>query len=184
MMRDETTAAAIRACAANRHLSEAETEKWLAMPTPSRMGLLDVAERLQLRTGQLVAAIDLLTEIEIREGVSPAEILLRDDVQRACKLAGSGAWRAAAFIEELRKIRFPRLRDAIDRLSSEITALKLPSGVRVELPKDLSSDELVVRISARTGRELEKLIEALAEKKPGLVRIAEMMGGDDGDNEE
>ncbi len=184
MMRDETTAAAIRACAAGRHLSELQTEKWLAMPTPSRMGLLDVAERLNMRTGQLVAAIDLLTEIEIREGVSPAEILLREDVQRACRLAGSGPWRAAAFIEALRKIRFPRLKEAADRLSAEIAALKLPSGVRVELPKDLGSDELVVRISARTGRELENLIDAVAEKKTGLVRIANLMSGDDVENEE
>jgi hypothetical protein len=180
-MRDETTAAAIRACAANRHLSEAQTEKWLAMPTPSRMGLLDVAERLNLRTGQLVAAIDLLTEIEIREGVSPAEILLRDDVQRACKLAGSGPWRAAAFIETLRKIRFPRLKEAVDHLSAEIAALKLPSGVRVELPKDLGSDELVVRIGARTASEMEKLIDAIAQRKAGLLRIANLMSGEHSD---
>ena len=184
MMRDETTAAAIRACAENRHLSDSQTEKWLAMPTPSRMGLLDVAERLNLRTGQLVAAIDLLTEIEIREGTAPAEILLREDVQRACKLNGSGPWRAAAFIEALRQIRFPRLKEAIDLLSSEIVALKLPAGLRVELPKDLGSDVLIVRISAHTGRELENLIDALAEKKGGLVRIANLMSGDNVDNKE
>ena len=179
MMRDETTAAAIRASAANRHLDEAHTEKWLAMPTPSRMGLLDVAERLNLRTGQLVAAIDLLTEIEIREGVSTAETLLRDDVQRSFKLAGSGPWRAAAFIEALRKIRFPRLREAQERLSSEIAALKLPSGIRIELPKDLASDELMIQISARTAGEMEKALDALADKKLGLMRIVEMLGGDD-----
>ena len=182
MMRDETTAAAIRASAANRHLDEAHTEKWLAMPTPSRMGLLDVAERLNLRTGQLVAAIDLLTEIEIREGVSTAQILLRDDVQRSFKLAGSGPWRAAAFIEALRKIRFPRLREAQDRLSSEIAALKLPSGIRVKLPKDLGSDELTIEIGARAGRELEKLIDVLTEKKAGLARLVELLGGNDDHN--
>ena len=179
MMRDETTAAAIRACAASRHLPESHLEKWLAMATPSRMGLLDVAERLNLRTGQLVAAIDLLDEIEVRDGVPPAEILLRDEVQRACKLAGSGPWRAAAFIEALRKIRFPRLKLALDRLSSEVAALKLPAGVSVVLPKDLGSDELMIHVSARTGRKLENLIDALAAKKSGLVRIAKLMGGDD-----
>src|ERR1700736_4834265 len=100
-MRDESTAAAIRACAANRHLPEVHLEKWLAMDTPSRMGLLDVAERLKLRTGQLIAAIDLLDEIEIRDGSSPAETLLRHEVQRACALQGSGPWRAAAFLQAL-----------------------------------------------------------------------------------
>jgi hypothetical protein len=179
MMRDETTAAAIRACAASRHLPEAHTEKWLAMATPSRMGLLDIAERLKLRAGQLIAAIDLLDEIEIREGVPPAAILLRDDIQRACSLAGSGPWRAAAFIDALRAIRFPRLKLATERLSSEVAALKLPAGVRVELPKDLGSDELVIRISARTGHELENQIDALTAKKPGLARIARLMGGEE-----
>jgi hypothetical protein len=179
MMRDETTAAAIRACAASHHLPESHTEKWLAMATPSRMGLLDIAERLKLRTGQLIAAIDLLDEIEIREGVPPAAILLRDEVQRACTLPGSGPWRAAAFLDALRAIRFPRLKLAMERLSSEVAALKLPAGVRVELPKDLGSDELVIRISARTERELENLIDAVAAKKAGLVRIANLIGGDD-----
>ena len=100
------------------------------------------------------------------------------------KLTGSGPWRAAAFVEALRKIRFPRLKEAVDRLSAEIAALKLPSGVRVELPKDLGSDELVVRISARTAPEMENLIDAIAQKKAALVRIANLMGGDDANNEE
>lgn len=180
-MRDETTAAAIRACAASRHLPESHVEKWLAMNTPSRMGLLDIAERLKLRTGQIIAAIDLLDEIEIREGVSPAAILLRDEIQRACTLGGSGPWRAKAFLDALRAIRFPRLKAEVERLSSEIAALKLPSGVRVMLPKDLSSDELVIRVSARTASELENLIDALGAKKSALVRIAQLIGGDDDD---
>ncbi len=184
MMRDETTAAAIRACAASRHLPEPNLEKWLAMATPSRMALLDIAERLKLRTGQLIAAIDLLDEIEIREGTSPAATLARDEIRRACALKGSGPWRAKAFLDALRAIRFPRLKLALERLSSEVAALKLPRGVHVELPKDLGSDELMIRVSARTGREVENLIDALAAKKSGLVRIAKMIGGQDGDEED
>jgi hypothetical protein len=180
MMRDESTAAAIRACAANRHLPVSHLEKWLAMDTPSRMGLLDIAERLKMRTGQIIAAIDLLDEIEIREGSSPVAILARDEIRRACALAGSGPARAAAFLEALRTIRFPHLRQTMERLSSEVAALKLPPGVRVVLPKDLGSDELMIRVSARTGRELENLIDALAAKKSGLVRLAKLIGGDDG----
>ena len=68
-------------------------------------------------------------------------------------------------------------------MSSEVAALKLPRGVHVVLPKDLGSDELMIRISARTGRELENLIDALAAKKSGLVRIAKMIGGDDDDEQ-
>ena len=178
-MRDETTAAAIRACAESRHLPQSHTEKWLAMLTPSRMALLDYAERLNLRTGQLIAAIDLLDEIEIREGIAPVAILTRDDIRRTCTLNGSGPWRAKAFVDALRAIRFPRMKETSDRIAAEIAALKLPSGARVELPKDLGSDELTIRIGARTGRELETLIGALAAKKLQLVRIIEMLGGDE-----
>jgi hypothetical protein len=179
MRRDETTAANIRACAAGRHLDDAHTERWLAMLTPSRLALLDVAERLNLRTGQLAAAIDLLDEIEIREGASPAQTLARDEIRRACTGPGSTPWRAAAFVEALRRIRFPQLQAAMDRLASEIAALKLPSSVNVVLPKDLGSDELTIRISARTASELEKAVDLLTEKKPELVRIVKMIGGDD-----
>jgi hypothetical protein len=179
MMRDETTAAAIRACAESRHLTEAQTEKWLAMATPSRMALLDYAQRLNLRSGQLVAAIDLLDEIELREGVPPVQILAREEVRRTCALNGSGPWRAKAFLDVLRAIRFPRLKRALENLESEIAALKLPRGASVELPKDLGSDELMIRISARTGRDLESLIDALAARKSALARIVKLMGGDE-----
>jgi hypothetical protein len=182
MLRDETTAASIRACASNRRLDDAHTEKWLAMLTPSRMALLDYAERLNLRTGQLAVAIDLLDEIEIREGVAPAQILAREELRRVCTMQGSTPWRAAAFIDELRKIRFPRLREAIARLSAEVAALKLPSGVRVVLPKDLASDELTIQISARTAPEMERLIDVLASKKPELIRIVNLIGGADEDD--
>jgi len=178
MLRDETTAANIRACAAGRHLDEIHTERWLAMLTPSRLALLEIAERLNLRTGQLAAAIDLLDEIEIRAGASPAQTLAREEIRRACAGAGSTPWRAAAFIEALRRIRFPELQAAID-LAAEIAALKRPAGVSVVLPKDLGSDELTIRIGARTPTELENALDALAEKKPGLVRIVKMIGGDD-----
>jgi len=179
MLRDETTAANIRACAGGRHLDEVHTEKWLAMLTPSRLALLDIAERLNLRTGQLAAAIDLLDEIEIREGVSPSQTLARDEIRRACNGAGSTPWRAAAFIEALRKIRFPQLQAAMDRLTSEIAALKLPAGVSVVLPKDLGSDELTIRISARTPSEMENALDAVAAKKPELMRVVKLIGGDD-----
>lgn len=178
-MRDETTAAAIRASAESRHLPQSHTEKWLDMPTPSRMALLDYAERLNLRTGQLVAAIDLLDEIEIREGIAPVAILTRDDMRRICTLNGSGPWRAKAFLDALRAIRFPHLKQTIDRIAAEVAALKLPSGVRVELPKDLGSDELTIRISARTASEVEKLIEAVAGKKLAIAKIADLLSGDD-----
>ena len=173
------SAEAVRELAARRRLPESHLGRWLAMDSASRDALLDVAAHLRLRTGQLVATIDLLDEISVREGVCAAAILARDSVRRAAAGAGSLPTRAASFLDAVRAIRFPRLQRAMERISAELAALRLPTGIAVVLPKDLHSDELMVRIHARTGNELRKLIESLAEKKSGLVRLAELLSGDD-----
>ena len=169
----------IRSLAARRRLPDSHLARWLAMDSGSRAALLDIAERLKLRTGQLVAAIDLLDEICVREGERPTAILSRDSVRRAANGSGSAPARAAAFIDALRAIRFPRLRRAMERMASELAALRLPAGIEVVLPKDLHSDELMVRLQAKTGREMRRLIESLVDRKAGLVQLAEMLSGDD-----
>ncbi len=186
-MSNEATIEAIHSLSKRRHLPQPHLDKWLAMEAPSRRALLEIAERLKLRTGQLVTAIELLEEISIREDATPAAILARDKVRRSCSLNGSGPARAAAFLGALRAIRFPRLKHTMDRMSAEIAALKLPRELRIILPKDLSSDELTVQISARTERELGAAIDALVQKKSGVVRLAKLLGGGDqggSDNDE
>ena len=171
--------AAIRALASRRRLPESHLAKWLAMDASAQAAFLELADRLKLRTGQIVAAIDLLDEISVRETITPGAILARDEIHRACASNGSAPTRAAVFLDALRAIRFPRLKRATERMSSAIVALRLPPSVRVVLPANLASDELMVQISARTGAEMERSINALAEKKPGLIRLVSMLSGDD-----
>ena len=170
---------AIRALAARRHLPESHLAKWHAMDPESRAALTEIVERLKLRTGQIVVAIDLLEEIAIRERTAVTAILARDEIRRATALHASGPARAAAFLDVLRAIRFPRLKLAIERLSAEIAAIRLPAGLRVVLPKNLSSDELMIQLSARTPLEMENLLDTLAAKKPALVQLATLMGDDE-----
>lgn len=171
--------AGIRALAVRRHLPSSHLEKWLAMEVSSRAALLDIADRLKLRTGQIVAAIDLLEEISVRESTAVVSILARYEVRRACIGNGSAPSRAAVFLDALRAIRYPRLKRAIEQMSSAIAELRLPAGLRVVLPANLASDELMVQIRARTSDEMKQLIDALAEKKPGIIRLATMLSGDD-----
>ena len=170
---------AIRALAEKRRLPASHLEKWLAMDEASRRAFLDIAQTLKLRTGQIVAALDLLDEITVREKCTPANILAREEIRRAVSARGSTPARAAAFLDALRAIRFPRLRRANQRIAAAIAALRLPAGVSVVLPKDLHSDELMVRLSAKTGSDLRRLIKALAEKQSALARIADMLGDED-----
>jgi hypothetical protein len=170
---------AIHALATRRHLPRSHLEKWLAMDAESRMALFELVERLKMRTGQIVVAVDLLEEIAIRERATVAAILTRAEIRRADALDASGPARAAAFLDALRAIRFPRLKLAVERLSAEVAALRLPSGLRVVLPKNMSSDELVIQLSARTPLELGNLLDAIAAKKSDLIRLAKLIGDDE-----
>jgi hypothetical protein len=168
----------IRALAAKRHLPDAHLARWLAMEEGSRTAILAVAEQLRLRTGQLVTALELLEEIAVREGETPEATLARTEITRAINLAGSTPARAAAFLEALRTVRFPRLGRTMARLREELAGLGLPAGLSVVLPKDLNADAIVIRLDARTGDELRRLIAALNQKEAGLIRLLGILGGE------
>jgi hypothetical protein len=169
----------IRALATRRYLPETHLDRWLRMDEPSRAALLAAAEDLKLRTGQLAGALEMLDEIAVRDGATPAATLARVEVRRAMKAAGSGPARAAAFLDALRAIRFPRLKRTMERLRAELSGLELPPGLSVALPKDLGSDEFEIRIRARTGADLKRLTAALVARYEGLARLAEILGGED-----
>lgn len=178
-MSADATAARIRAWAAIRRLPETHLARWLALPEADRSALLDAAERLRLRTGQFVTAFECLEEISVRESAQIAAIVARREIRRILDGAGAAPGRARSFVEQLRTIRFPRLKHATERMTAALAALALPRGINVLLPRDLSSDELRIEIVAHGGDEMDRLIGALAKNRNGLRRIAAMLGGAD-----
>jgi len=169
----------IRSLAAARHLPDSHLEKWLRLDEPGRSTMLELARTLKLRTAQIVTALDLLDEISVREGTPIATVLDRPSIRRLATGAGSAPARAVTFLEELRAMRFPRLRETIDRLETAIAALRLPQGIKVLLPRELSSDELTIRLTVSDADGLERLLNMLMEKRGELARILAMLGGSD-----
>ncbi len=169
----------IIAWAADHHLPETYSDRWLALVPEDASAVLSVAEGLRLRTGQFVVALEMLSEIAAREGLDIAQILERPELKRIMGSKGSAPGKASALLDALRVIRFPRLQEMSDRLNAQIRALGLPSGVRVSLPSDLASDELRIEIAAHGGLELRNLLKLLAEKTDALCRIADALGGAD-----
>jgi hypothetical protein len=169
--------ARIRALAAERRMPTSHLERWLAMDLPSRAALLDIALALRLRTGQLATALDTLDEIAVREQVNVSAVLDRPEIRRIANATGSAPSRASALLEALRALRYPRLKKMNEQLRSEVAALKLPRGISIDLPKDLGSDEVTVSLRVRSAAELAHLLGALDQKRPGLTRIIEMLGG-------
>ncbi len=164
-------------------LPPAYVQKWLALDERGRARLLEIAENLRMHTGQLIAAIGLLEEIAIREGQDAGDILAAPSLHRVFNSAGSGPGRARALLDELRMLRYPRLRRAVERLAEAVAAIKLPSGIRIVLPRDLASDEVRVEIVARGSTEMEQLLACLIAKSRELVALTAMLGGADGGTE-
>jgi len=169
----------IRSLAASRRLPDSHLEKWLHLDESSRSALLELARTLKLRTAQIVTALDLLDEISVREGKLIADLLDRPSIHRLTRGAGSAPGRAHAFLEELRAMRFPRLRETIVRLETAIAALRLPHGIKLLLPRELSSDELTIQLTVSDADGLERLLNMLMEKRRELARILAMLGGGD-----
>ena len=171
--------AEIRDLATRRRLPADYLARWLGLERSGRLALLELARALKFRTGQLAAALDLLDEISVREQTSAAQILARPPLRRLVTGGGSAPERAHAVLDELRAIRFPRLRETTERLEGAIAALRLPRGIRVLLPRELASDELTIQLAASAPGELDHLLDALLEKRGDLARILAMIGGDD-----
>jgi hypothetical protein len=165
--------------AAARRLPQVYLERWLALVLADRRALLEIVESLPMRTGQFIAAFELLGELAVREREPIAAVLARPELRRILDGAGSGPEKASRLLGALRALRYPRMKEFSDRIAAAIAALELPRGIAVVLPRDLASDELRIEIVARGGAELESLALALAQKLNGLKRIAEMIGGAD-----
>jgi len=171
------TAAAIRACAAERHLPETHLARWLRMAERDRAPLLAIARALRLSTGAIVTALTTLEEISVRESCAIESVLARDPIARIINSrAGSAPARAKAFLEALRAIRYPRLAEAARKLEAEIAALDLPRGISVVLPKDLGSDQLRIELQAEDGAGLTRLIGVLNANRGALAHIADVLG--------
>ena len=169
--------AQIRELGAERRVPSSHINRWLAMDPSSRAAMLDITCTLRLRTGQLVTALDTLDEIAVRDQMTVATILERPEIRRIANSAGSAPSRASALLEALRTLRFPLMKKMRDDLYAEVSALKLPRRISIDLPKDLGSDELTVSIRVRSGAELAHLLDALDRSRSGLTRIIEMLGG-------
>ena len=169
--------AQIRELAAERRVPSSHIDRWLAMDPQSRAAMLDIARALRLRTGQLVTALDTLDEIAVRDQMTVAAILDQPELRRIANGSGSAPSRASALLEALRTLRYPLLQRMQDDLYAEVSALKLPRGISIDLPKDLGSDELTVSLRVRSGDELTHLLDALDRSRSGLTRIIEMLGG-------
>jgi hypothetical protein len=167
----------IRNIAIARHLPDSHLERWLKIDEPGPTAFLEFAQTLKLRTGQMVAALDLLDEISVRDRCGIADVLSRPALRRTLSANGSTPSRAHTFLEELRAIRFPRLREIAAQIESAIAALRLPRDISILLPRDLASDELTIQLKVSRASTIHQQLETLMSKRSEIAQILAMLGG-------
>jgi hypothetical protein len=177
--RENVEDAAIRRFGQERHLPEHCVKNWLALGAEASLMLFKLSVALKLRTGQLVAVIEMLREIALREGVSAKAVLARPEIQHLIGAPGSAPERASKLLATLRVMRYPQLNRALEKLKKHIETLRMPASVAVKLPKELSSGRLVIELRIARATELDSALAALCQHRDQLALILELLGGAD-----
>jgi hypothetical protein len=150
-MSDET---AVRAYAAAKHFGEATLERWLAQTTADRAALLEVAAQLRLGENQFRDLFDDLLAVGARQGCTIAAVV-DSAALRAVLASGLGRNEAVkGFKRAVRRLRYPQLSAVEQRLAELAKTVRLPAGVRLELPENLEGEHVGVTLRARSAAEL------------------------------
>jgi hypothetical protein len=153
---------AIRAYAVEKRFAAGLLARWLAQPADDRDAVLELATHLRLGENQLRDVLDDLAAIGARRACGIAAVL-RDEALRGVLARSLGRNEALKALKRtLRRLRYPQLSSAEQHLAELARSLRLPSGVRVELPENLEGEHLAVTLRARTATELRAQARAVA----------------------
>lgn len=148
--------------AAERHLREATVGRLESLTAGDRQAVLGWAVPLGLNDNQLRDVLDLLDDIAARRGCDVAAILADPALEPVRRRDIGRSDRIRELKGRLRRLRYPQLSTALDRIDELRRALQLPSGVRLEIPDDLEGDEVTVKISASSVTQLRSRVAAAA----------------------
>ena len=170
---------AVSAYAVEKRFAAATVTRWLALAAGDRDALLDVATRLRLGENQLRDVLDDLAAIAARRDCSIAAAL--DDAElRAALQRPLGRNEAIKAVKQvLRRLRYPQLSAAEQRLAELGRSLRLPAGVHLGLPEHLEGEHVTVTLRARSAADLRSQAQTLAAALQGgaLDEMFAVLGG-------
>jgi hypothetical protein len=155
--------AEIRDYARDRRLRAATVERWLGHAPADRAAVLAVTRELRLGENQLCDVFDALEDIAVRRDCSIASILDGDVVKAALGRDLGRSDRIKMLKACLRRLRYPQLSAAEDRVAELTRELGLPGGTRLEVPEFLEGDAVTVTLRAKSAADLRAKASRLAE---------------------
>jgi hypothetical protein len=146
---------AVRAYAAEKRFAAALLSRWLAQPRP-------IATRRSRRDAvRLANQLRDVPTTRTQSAATPRHCAVPRTRRRAA-LPRLPVQRRHGARTDLRRLRFPQLSAAEQRLADLARALALPRGVRVELPDNLEGEQIGVTLRAGSAAELRAQTDALA----------------------
>ena len=178
-MTEPSVDAAFRAYATERKYHEATVDRWLRLPSVDRAALLELAQELRLGENQLRDLWEWAEEIAQRDGLSLATVLGAEAVAAARRRAVGRSDKLKLVKAALRRLRFPQLAAAEERLAALVRELGLPPSVRVTPPESLEVDSIRIEIVADSAASLHDSVARLlaASQSPGCAAIFELLAG-------
>jgi hypothetical protein len=176
-MSEVRPSSAILAFAESRKFSRLTLDRWCRLDAKDQATLLQLAERLRLGENQFRDFLDWSEEIALRDGCSVSEVWAREPVSTALARDLGRNELIGAVKTALRRLRFPQLVAAEDRLSELVKTLGLPRAVRLRLPEHLEGTEVRVEITAESPRVLRDNLAVLqrACNQPELDEIFRLL---------
>jgi hypothetical protein len=152
----------IRAYARERQLRPDTEGRCLGLALLDASALLDVVVPLRLGDNQLRDVLDAAEAVAARRGGSVAAVFDDPAVRRALGRDLGRADRIKALKGCLRRLRYPQLSAALDRLAQLNVQLGLPRGARLEFPEFLEGDTVTLTVRAASAAELRAVLAAAA----------------------
>lgn len=150
---------AIRAYVAERGFHPTTLERWLELAPADAAALWELTRELRLGENQARDLWEWAEEIAARDQTSVA-VVLADAIAAAGGKGGRNE-RLKAIKSALRRLRFPALVAAEDRIATLVRALDLTRDVRLTVPEHLEGDEIRVEIVARDAAGLRAAADDL-----------------------
>jgi hypothetical protein len=173
---DET----LRAYAAQKRFSTATLERCVRCSPADQAVLLALAQRLRLGENHVRDVLDALETIAARRQCTFADVVADDTITQALQDGRGRNEQLHALKQGLRRLRFPQLVEAQQRLKSLVHALRFPRGVVVTFPEYLEGEEIVISVRAASAALLRTRAAELTAQLEGaeLDEMYRILGGE------
>ncbi|OGQ77664.1 MAG: hypothetical protein A3F90_16940 [Deltaproteobacteria bacterium RIFCSPLOWO2_12_FULL_60_19] len=171
----------VKGYATSRGFHKRTLDRWLALKEADAAALLALVQELKVGENHLKDFLDWLEEIALRDGVSVAAILARDEMSRVVSDPRLGRNdKLKRLKDELRRLRFPRLAKIEEEIQRRVRAMKLDPGLSVNVPAGLEGGAVILKIQATSYDEARRLTARLGDvmERAEMKEIFSLLHGD------